>query len=194
MEVSCEPVRHILLILNHRCFFKCPFLNLHLERTVCIFVDEKCVDRSCSRESTLLRPERGRLMGSIIGHGEPATSGRRCRQDESGPVLLLTEAIRQLGGEMRIELGALLDAGAGPTPLMSVDASDGPVVLRLTDPSCPITIGTAAIRTSAENQKCLSAVGSMTTSISSTMRYLRSTCARSPLAGSAYPSARMYAL
>ncbi len=48
-----------------------------------------------------------------------------------GQYLLLVEAIRQLGGELRVDPLRFAAALNDPVPGMSVDATDGPVILRL---------------------------------------------------------------
>lgn len=48
-----------------------------------------------------------------------------------GQYLILLEAVRQLGGEMRIDWPEIEAAAARPLPQMHVDASDGPVVVRI---------------------------------------------------------------
>jgi hypothetical protein len=48
-----------------------------------------------------------------------------------GQYLLLAEAIRQLGGTMTLDWSQFLEAAARPPQPMGVDATDGPVVLRL---------------------------------------------------------------
>lgn len=48
-----------------------------------------------------------------------------------GQYLILVEAIRQLGGEMRLEAGPFFAAAAVPPPRLDVDADDGPIILRL---------------------------------------------------------------
>jgi len=50
-----------------------------------------------------------------------------------GQYLILTDAIRQLGGELRLDWEAIAErAKLPPTPL-DVDGSDGPIVVRLAD-------------------------------------------------------------
>jgi hypothetical protein len=49
-----------------------------------------------------------------------------------GQYLILMEAVRQLGGQLRLNWDQLT-ANAGALPQMYVDASDGPVVLQLAD-------------------------------------------------------------
>jgi hypothetical protein len=44
---------------------------------------------------------------------------------------VLVEALRQLGGELRIDPHEYALASNRPLPELTVDASDGPVVLRL---------------------------------------------------------------
>jgi len=48
-----------------------------------------------------------------------------------GQYLILVEAIRQLGGELRLDTPAWLDAVKQPWPTIKVDADDGPIVLRI---------------------------------------------------------------
>jgi hypothetical protein len=48
-----------------------------------------------------------------------------------GQYLILAEAIRQLGGEMRIDAESFFASAALPPPPLDVDADDGPIVLRL---------------------------------------------------------------
>jgi hypothetical protein len=48
-----------------------------------------------------------------------------------GQYLLLVTAVRQLGGELRIDPTEFMRLAVAPTPPMNVDASDGPIVLRV---------------------------------------------------------------
>jgi hypothetical protein len=48
-----------------------------------------------------------------------------------GQYLLLVSAVRQLGGELRIDATEFMKMAVATTPKMNVDASDGPIVLRL---------------------------------------------------------------
>lgn len=52
-----------------------------------------------------------------------------------GQYLILLEAIRQAGGEIRIDQERFERAAATPLQMVSVDASDGPVVIRIIDPT-----------------------------------------------------------
>ncbi|RYG18687.1 hypothetical protein EON82_22320 [bacterium] len=51
-----------------------------------------------------------------------------------GQCLILAEAIRQLGGELRIRPQDFAAAAKRPLPSMEVEGTDGVVVLRLSDP------------------------------------------------------------
>lgn len=48
-----------------------------------------------------------------------------------GQFLILAEAIRQLGGELRIDWRAYGQAALEALPKVEVDMTDGPVVIRL---------------------------------------------------------------
>jgi hypothetical protein len=47
-----------------------------------------------------------------------------------GQYLILVEAIKQLGGEMRLDGDAFFEAAAQVPPGLEVDADDGPIVIR----------------------------------------------------------------
>lgn len=51
-----------------------------------------------------------------------------------GSYLLLVEAIRQLGGEMRVDPRAYAQASVSPLFLLEVDGTDGAIVIRLREP------------------------------------------------------------
>ncbi len=51
-----------------------------------------------------------------------------------GQYLILAEAIRQLGGELRLDWAEVMRRAAQPLVPLFVDASDGPVMLTLQDP------------------------------------------------------------
>ncbi len=48
-----------------------------------------------------------------------------------GQYLILAEAIRQLGGELRVDPSSLVVGALQPSPQIVVDDTDGPVVIRL---------------------------------------------------------------
>lgn len=50
-----------------------------------------------------------------------------------GQYLILLEAVRQAGGEIRIDWPAIEAAAVRPLPVLHVDASHGPVVVRIAD-------------------------------------------------------------
>jgi hypothetical protein len=50
-----------------------------------------------------------------------------------GQYLILAEAIRQLGGTMTLDWTSVEAAAARPLPEMHVDASTGPVIMRLAE-------------------------------------------------------------
>ena len=47
-----------------------------------------------------------------------------------GQYLILAEAIKQLGGELRLDGDTFFAAAAQPPPGLEVDADDGPIVIR----------------------------------------------------------------
>jgi hypothetical protein len=64
--------------------------------------------------------------------GTPAESVAELLNDFTrGHYLILLEAVRQLGGELRLDRAAIEAAAAGPLVPMEVDGTDGPVVLRI---------------------------------------------------------------
>lgn len=50
-----------------------------------------------------------------------------------GQYLILLEAVRQLGGEIQIDWAAIEAAAVRPLPVLHVDASNGPVVVRIAE-------------------------------------------------------------
>jgi|GEM_PF-1570231 len=50
-----------------------------------------------------------------------------------GQYLLLVLAMRQSGGELRIDPHEFMQLSTSELPVMEVDASDGPVLLRVSD-------------------------------------------------------------
>lgn len=50
-----------------------------------------------------------------------------------GQYLLLTEAIRAAGGIVRIDVSELQRRAAEPSPRMTIDGTDGPVLLQVND-------------------------------------------------------------
>ncbi|RYG23350.1 hypothetical protein EON82_14330 [bacterium] len=50
-----------------------------------------------------------------------------------GQYLILAEAVRQAGGSIRIEPREFADSTQTPLPELYVDATDGPVVMRLAE-------------------------------------------------------------
>lgn len=53
------------------------------------------------------------------------------RSLNKGQYLILCEAIRQAGGEIRIDPNEFALATAAPNPKLNIDASDGPILIRL---------------------------------------------------------------